>query len=50
MNETLNVLKTRRSVKEFRPEQITDEELMNVMEAGMNAPSGGNKQTPIFIA
>lgn len=50
MNETLNVLKTRRSVKEFKPEQITDEELMNVIEAGMNAPSGGNKQTPIFIA
>lgn len=50
MNETLEVLKSRRSVKEYKPDQITDEELMNVIEAGMNAPSGGNKQTPIFLA
>ena len=49
MNQTLEVLKSRRSVKEFIPDQITDEELMQVIEAGMNAPSGGNKQTPIFL-
>lgn len=50
MKETVIDIKNRRSVKEFKNEQITDEELLNVLEAGMNAPSGGNKQTPIFIA
>lgn len=50
MNQTVENIKNRRSVKEYKPEQITDEELMQVLEAGMNAPSGGNKQTPVFIA
>jgi nitroreductase len=49
MKETVIDLKNRRSVKEYQPDQITDEELFQVLEAGMNAPSGGNKQTPIFI-
>ena len=50
MKETIQDLKNRRSVKEFKKEQITDEELLTVLEAGMNAPSGGNKQSPVFIA
>lgn len=50
MKETIQDIKTRRSVKSYKEEQITDEELITVLEAGMNAPSGGNKQSPIFIA
>ena len=49
MRETVLDLQNRRSVKEFKKEQITDAELMDVIKAGMNAPSGGNKQSPIFI-
>lgn len=49
MKETLQDLKNRRSVKEYKTEQIKDEELMDVLEAGMNASSGGNRQTAIFI-
>lgn len=49
MKETINDLKSRRSVRNFKKEQITEEELQAVLEAGMNAPSGGNKQSPIFI-
>lgn len=49
MNQTVQDIKNRRSVREYRPDQITDAELLDVLEAGMNAPSGGNKQTPIFI-
>ncbi len=49
MRETLKDLKERRSVKEYKKEQITDEELMQVLEAGMNAPSGGNRQSAVFI-
>ena len=49
MKETLQDLVNRRSVNKYKSEQITDEELIQVLEAGMNAPSGGNKQTAIFI-
>lgn len=50
MKETVIDIKNRRSCREFKPDQITDEELITVLEAGMNAPSGGNKQSPVFIA
>ena len=49
MKETVLDIKNRRSVKEYDTKQVPDELLMQVIEAGMNAPSGGNKQTPIFI-
>ena len=49
MKKTVIDIKNRRSVREYKQEQITEEELMQVIEAGMNAPSGGNKQSPIFI-
>lgn len=50
MRETVTDIQNRRSVKEYQAEQITDEELTAVLEAGMNAPSGGNRQSPVFIA
>lgn len=50
LNETLNNIKSRRSCKKFLDKQITDEELNYILEAGMYAPSGLNKQSPIFIA
>ena len=49
MKETVADIKNRRSVKEYKKEQISDAELMEVLEAGMNAPSGGNRQSAIFI-
>lgn len=49
MKETVIDIKNRRSVREYKPDQITDEELMAVVEAGMNAPSGGNKQSASII-
>ena len=33
-NECLEIIKTRRSCRKYRPEQITDEELKLVLEAG----------------
>ena len=50
MRETVSDIQNRRSGKEYKAEQITDEELTAVLEAGMNAPSGGNRQSPVFIA
>lgn len=49
-NETLETLKARRSCRDFKPEQIKDEELDAILEAGTYAPTGMGKQSPIMIA
>ena len=43
-------LLARRSVRSFRPEQITDEELNMVLNAGMYAPTAKGSQSPIIVA
>lgn len=43
-NETLSVIKNRRSIRAYKEEQITDEELQAVLEAGLYAPSAMNQQ------
>lgn len=48
-NETLETLKSRRSCRDFKPEQINDEELDAILEAGTYAPTGMGKQSPIMI-
>ena len=45
MNPTLQTIHSRRSVRRFKNEQITDNELDTVIQAGRHAPSGGNNQT-----
>ncbi len=37
-NETLKIIKQRRSIRSFKDEQIKDEELQAVLEAGLYAP------------
>lgn len=44
MNETMKTLLERRSVRVFSQEQIKDEELNNIIEAGKFAPSAMNQQ------
>jgi nitroreductase len=44
---TLEDLKTRRSIRSYKPEQITDEELDQILEAGTWAPAGGGRSTVI---
>ena len=48
--EALEVLKNRRSVRQFKPDQITEEQLNAVLEAGTFAPTGGGTQSPLIIA
>jgi len=43
-NETLEVIKKRRSIRAFTAEQIKDEDLQAVLEAGVYAPSAANQQ------
>jgi len=45
MNETLTSIRNRRSIRAYRPEQIKDEELNAIIEAGLYAPSAMNQQS-----
>ena len=45
MNEILQVIKERRSIRVFKDEQIKDEELNEVLQAGLYAPSAMNQQS-----
>lgn len=45
----LDVMKKRRSVRKFKQEQITDQEMKLIIEAGQLAPSGHNSQTSHFV-
>lgn len=51
MNETLKVLETRRSCRNFDPDKmISEEDLKAIIKAGTYAPTGMGKQSPIIIA
>ena len=49
-NEVLKALRERRSVRAYRPEQIKDEELKAVLDAGTYAPTGMGWQDPWIVA
>ena len=49
-NEILKALPTRRSVRAFKAEQISDDELHAVLDAGTYAPTGMNRQDPWIVA
>lgn len=49
-NEVLDVLKSRRAIRKFRPEQITAEELNVVLQCGIYAPTACGRQSPVVIA
>jgi nitroreductase len=42
-NETLKMIKQRRSIREYRDEKIKEEELQAILEAGMYAPYAGGQ-------
>ena len=49
MESTLKDLKERRSIRAYRPEQIKEEELQKILEAGTYAPTGMGMQSPKII-
>ena len=49
-NEVLKAIKERRSIRRFKADQITDEELKTVLEAGTWAATGHGTQEPFIIA
>ena len=48
--EAIEVLMNRRSVRKFKPEQITDEQLKIVLDAGTYAPTAKGEQRPYIVA
>ena len=43
-NTTLSVIHNRRSIRKYKPEQITNEEIKEIMDAAIYAPSAMNRQ------
>ena len=50
MNEVLKAIKERRSIRSFKPDMPPKEDLEQIVEAGLYAPSGMGKQSAIIIA
>ena len=49
-NDVLKAIKERRSIRRFKTDQITDEELKTVLEAGTWAATGHGTQKPFIVA
>ena len=47
--EALEAILTRRSTRNYKPDPIGEEKLGKILEAGRQAPSGGNNQTSHFL-
>lgn len=47
--DALYVLKNRRSVRAFRDEQIREDQLNAILEAGTYAPTGMGRQSPVMV-
>ena len=50
MKDAIEVLCGRRSIRKYKPDQITNEELELVLKVGTCAPTALNQQSPIIIA
>ena len=50
MNEIMNVMKERRSIRKFKPDMPPKEDLNQIIEAGLYAASGMGRQATITIA
>ena len=49
MNETLRLIKSRRSVKKYKDTPVKREDIEKIVEAGTWAATGLNKQSPIIL-
>lgn len=49
MNETMQTILSRKSVKKFKSDQVPKDFIEQIVQAGLAAPSGLNKQSPIIL-
>ena len=50
MTDLLNTIKSRRSIRKFKSDNIPEDILNRIIEAGTYAATGMNKQSPIIVA
>lgn len=50
MNEIIQALQNRRSIRSYTDQQVSDELLEQVLNAGLYAPSGMNNQKVVMVA
>ena len=50
MNQTLETIKTRRSIRRFKPDMLPRETIDAIIEAGLFAASGMNTQNTVIVA
>lgn len=50
MGDILDVIKSRKSVKKYKPDPVPKALIEKIVEAGTYAPSGKNWQSPIILA
>lgn len=49
MNEVIKNIKTRRSIRKFKSDMPSDEDIKQIVDAGLSAPSGMNRQATITL-
>lgn len=47
--DTISTIMDRRSIRRYRPDPIPEEDIQTILEAGRQAPSGGNRQPWHFV-
>ena len=48
-NTVLTTMKERRSIRKYKKEQISDEQLHAILEAATYAPTGMGMQSPVMV-
>lgn len=49
MGELMETILHRRAIRRFAPEQVAEEALQQILQAGLYAPSAGGQQGPLFV-
>ena len=49
-NLLIELIKTRRSCRKYKAQQVADADLRSIVEAGLYAPSGHGQQGPVVVA
>ncbi len=50
MNPIIDAIKQRRSIRVFKPDMVPGDVINEIIEAGLYAPSGMNRQTSVIVA
>ena len=49
MNDVIQCITERRAIRKYRKEQIREEDLQDILQAGLYAPSAGGRQSVLFV-